>query len=136
LYLYYSTKAESCQEVLGNFFIIFFRQFAQRFFAATFLCGNYGLAACARLAVLGGGGGLPSSCLGWQADYRLCVFPRMEELKCIDRGVYFGKKFFSFCVFVLLWAKQSWSSFLISDNGKIKKTKPKFRLSENLCAGV
>jgi hypothetical protein len=102
LYLYYSTKAESCQEVLGNFFIIFFRQFAQRFFAATFLCGNYGLAACARLAVLGGGGGLPSGCLAKEADNRLCVFPQVETS---NRGVVFGKKIFSFCVFVLRWAK-------------------------------
>lgn len=61
LHLYYSTKTASCQEVLGNFFIYFIRQFAQKFFATAIYCGNYGLAACQRLADCVGVEAFPAS---------------------------------------------------------------------------
>jgi hypothetical protein len=70
LYLYYSTKAESCQEVLGNFFIYFIRHFAQKFFATAIYCGSYGLAARARLA----------DCVGVEAFLGVCVL----QMQTID----------------------------------------------------
>ena len=61
-------------------------------------------------------------------DNRLCVCAQKETK---TRGVYFGKKIFSFRVFVFVWAKQSWSSFLVSEYGKNKKRKPFSRFPFN-----
>jgi hypothetical protein len=54
---------------------------------------------CASLRLFAGAGNTFAVCARRDADYRLCVFSQVKP------GGYFGKKIFSFFVFVLCWAK-------------------------------